>query len=125
MPSKELCDYYSKIYELAHQTAMEAVRHEVECHKKNNPALAHIDPFGSSPLPHELCGSASVRVNGNSSFGRWAMKFKGWRVYDPPGVCLSQDIFGQIFERQVNYAEAFVDVLEEAGIHAWYTYRLD
>jgi hypothetical protein len=125
MPSRELCAYYERVYAAAQIAAVEAVRQEVLSRARRYPEVLGMNPMASHYIPGECCGCTTVRVNGNSSFGRWAKKNRGWKVFDPPGVCLNEGPLWQSYERDLAYARGFVAVLREAGINAWYTSRLD
>jgi hypothetical protein len=77
------------------------------------------------------CGFASVCVKGNTPFGRWAVREKGWEKRFPSGVGLSISHplipreFWQSENRKTAYAHAFAKVLRNAGIDAWVESRSD
>lgn len=72
-----------------------------------------------------VCGFAWVTVPGNSSFGRWLKSTgKGSSMYGG-GTGFYVHSFGQSMELKEAYARAFVKVLQEAGVSAWYSSRMD
>lgn len=78
-------------------------------------------------VPEGACGFAWVVVRpGNSSFARWAKKFKDARPEYGGGTCVKWvREFNQSVERKEAYAHAFAKVLSEAGINASARSRLD
>ena len=83
-------------------------------------------PGGKSwHVPEGLCGFASVRFKGNTSFGRWASKTgRATKAYEG-GLYVWVSEGGQSYDRKRAYAGAFAEVLRNAGIEAWAESRLD
>ena len=75
-------------------------------------AAAAVDP------KHFGCGFAWVIVNGNSAFGRWVKKQRGWEKGYPWGMRLSIRDYNPRENHKIAYARAFAAVLERAGIKA-------
>jgi hypothetical protein len=86
------------------------------------------------------CGFAEVCVKGNSAFGRWAVRERGWERSYPRGVGMSISYravglsisdptvprqFLQSESHKAAYAHAFANVLRNAGISVWVESRPD
>jgi hypothetical protein len=72
-----------------------------------------------------LCGFAYVSLSkGNSSFALWAKK-KGYFRKGYKDTVLSVSLFNQSVERKESYANAFSQVLRNAGIECYSWSRLD
>lgn len=73
-----------------------------------------------------VCGFAQIRFAGNTAFGRWA-KANGLARPDSyyGGLSVWVSDFNQSFQRKDAYASAFAQSLEENGIKAHSTSRLD
>ena len=67
---------------------------------------------------HFGCGFAWVIVNGNTAFGRWVKKQRGWEKGYPWGMRLDIRDYSQSGNHKFAYASAFAAVLKEAGIKA-------
>lgn len=78
-------------------------------------------------VPEGVCGFAWVNVRpANSSFARYLKQCHGaHKAYAVGGVELWVHNFGQSYERKLAYARAFADVLNEAGVKAYASGRLD
>lgn len=96
--------------------------------------VEHANPLDdNSPVvrvyePHTegVCGFAWVNVRpGNSSFARWLVDSGHARKGYHGGVDLWVREFGQSYQRKMAYARAFAQVLQEAGIRAYASGRLD
>jgi hypothetical protein len=72
-----------------------------------------------------LCGFAWVKFAGNTGFGRWAKKAGKARPSYGGGLQVSVFGYGQSVARKEAYAQAFADVLREAGVTAYAESRLD
>lgn len=83
-----------------------------EADEAGKKAAAAIDPrqFG--------CGFAWVIVNGNSAFGLWVKKHRGWQKEYPRGLRLDIGDYNPSENHRFAYASAFAAVLKEAGIKA-------
>lgn len=73
-----------------------------------------------------VCGFAWVTVRpGNSSFALWLKKNMGARRAYYGGMELWVSSYGQSMARKEAYAQAFANVLREAGINAYAGSRMD
>ena len=110
---------FTEIVNEAHRAGMAAVYDIVAFWIGEDPETACVDPFRNEPFPKEGCGSAWVSVNGNTRFGRWAMKQLGWRrVQGLTGVSIGVNLFGQCENRSHIYACAYAASLTKAGVKA-------
>jgi len=75
--------------------------------------------------PEGLCGFAWVKFAGNTGWARWAKKEGYARPSYSGGYMLSVRGYGQSVTRKEAYAQAFADVLREAGVTAYAESRLD
>lgn len=71
------------------------------------------------------CGFAYVTVNGNTAFGRWVKRFRGWEKDYPWGMTLTVMEYGQSENHKYAYARAFASMLNEAGVLATAKSRSD
>ena len=71
------------------------------------------------------CGFAWIAFKGNTAFGKWAKAQGIARSHYPSGLCVWVGEFGQSVDRKSAYAEAYAQVLREAGIDASSGSRLD
>ena len=73
-------------------------------------------------MPHLFtnwgCGFAWVAVSGNTAFGRWAKRSKGWKSARNVGMCMGIALYGQNENAKAVYARAFAACLERSGIPA-------
>ena len=79
------------------------------------------------PVTGGVCGFAWINVKpGTSTFARW-LKIEGIGKADSyyGGITIWVSLFGQSYEKKMAYAEAFVQVLVDAGIKASVHGRLD
>jgi len=74
-----------------------------------------------------VCGFAEVIVKpGNSRFANWLKKQKiAEKRYYGSGVSIWISDFGQSYQRKIEYARAFAEVLRKENINASATGRLD
>ena len=91
------------------------------------PLGSDIDP--SKPVyfvPQGVCGFAWVTIHpGNCSFAQWVKKNgKGSNAYGG-GVSVRCHAFGQSLEQKEAWAQAFAQVLQDAGIKAYAESRMD
>lgn len=96
--------------------------------------VQHADPFNDSSevvrrwrVPEGLCGFAWVSLaKSGDAFARWAKANAGFRPADPwMGVYKWIAIGGQSYERKMAYATAYAKELDQAGIGAYASGRLD
>ena len=85
---------------------------------------------GSTGKPIECvddgaCGFAWIAFAGNTAFGRWAKKQGLAGSHYPSGLCIWVSEFGQSVERKSAFADAYAQVLRNAGIDAYSGSRLD
>jgi hypothetical protein len=125
MSPEEVSAYSENVYAKAQKLALETVQTEIRLKGLRRSWIPAGRPDEADYIPGDVCGCATIRVKGNSSFGRWARKYHGWCTFDPPGLCANDYNFGQSYEKNLLYAQMFVAVLQEAGIGAWYTPCLD
>ena len=93
----------------------------------------HANPLDdSSPVTQQWtvnegpCGFAEVRLpKGNSSFAHWAKKNAGFRKHYYGGVSFWVSDFGQSMDRKYEFARAAASILNEHGIDAYASSRLD
>ena len=72
------------------------------------------------------CGFAEVRLpKGNTSFAHWAKKNAGFRKHYYGGLSFWVSDFGQSMERKYAFARAAASILNEHGIDAYASSRLD
>ena len=71
------------------------------------------------------CGFAWVQFAGNTGWGRWAKKEGHARPAYGGGLQIRVADYGQSVMRKEAYAQAFADVLREAGVTAYAESRLD
>jgi len=71
------------------------------------------------------CGFAWIAFAGNTAFGRWAKKQGLAGSHYPSGSCIWVSEFGQSVERKSAFADAYAQVLRNAGIDAYSGSRLD
>ena len=83
-----------------------------------------ISGYEYPPVMDGVCGFAWINVPGNSAMGRYAKKLGFGKGY-PSGINIWVRGFGQSYEKKMAYAQAFAAVLEEAGVDAYASGRLD
>ncbi len=76
-------------------------------------------------VPQGVCGFASIRLKGNTGFGKWAKSVGHAKPGYPNGLAIYVHEGGQSYEIKVAYADAFAGVLKSHGIDAWTESRLD
>jgi hypothetical protein len=109
---------FDELYAEADCAGLAAVRELIARWARNDSRVVGLDPLASIYIPGEGCGFASIIVNGNSPFGRWAKRCKGWERQHPSGVGVSVARFGQSENRKTVYGRAFAEVLRRSGIDA-------
>ena len=120
---------FQKIYDEAHNAGMEAVKNlvvkpmVVQEHK--NPLNDNSEVVQSYFVADGICGFASVRFKGNTSFARWAKKNKLCKKSYNSGCYIWISYFNQSYQKKSAYASAFAKVLNENGISAYAESRLD
>lgn len=72
-----------------------------------------------------MCGFASVRVKGNTSFGKWLVASENGHKSCAGGVLLWISEHGQSYARKLAHAEAMAGVLRAAGVDARVESNLD
>jgi hypothetical protein len=78
------------------------------------------------PVMDGPCGYAYVKVRpATGSFGKWAARNRGWRTAYNGGLEMTVGAFGQSVERKSRFADAFAQVLSEAGVSAYSYSRMD
>ena len=93
-------------------------------------AVQNADIFGNrfgpvSVIADGPCGFAWVAFKGNTAFGRWAKKMGVAKKAYGGGLQIWISDFNQSMERKYAYARAFADTLNEAGIDAYASNRMD
>lgn len=79
-----------------------------------------------APVMDGVCGFGIVRIRpGNSSYARWVKAAGLGRKGYTGGVEIWVRAFGQSAERKGAYADAYAEVLREAGLTAYSEMRLD
>ena len=109
---------FAKLYAKAHEAGCKAGDAHV-------PQPMYIR--GYAPIADGLCGIAWINVKpGTSAFARW-LKATGKARTDSyeGGVCIWVTDYNQSFAKKRAYANAFAQVLQEAGIRAMANARLD
>jgi hypothetical protein len=76
-------------------------------------------------VPQGMCGFASIRFKGNTSFGKWAAKNNLAKKSHDGGLYIWVHDYNQSVELKSAYAYAFARVLNDAGIKAFAESRLD
>lgn len=110
---------YKAIYELAHRAGMDEVRNlEVK-------PMYVTDGRTTWKVDDGLCGFAEIRFKGNTGFGKWAKTNNIARRHYSGGLYIWVGDFNQSHARKEAYARAFAKVLNENGVEAYYSSRLD
>lgn len=112
-------------FERLHQRAMQAGRQAAEG-VDVTPMIVE-DPYVGRTyvVPSGVCGFAWVSFAGNTGWGRWARK-TGWASKGyPTGLVFRVTAYGQSMTRKEAYAQAYAQVLREAGITAYAESRMD
>ena len=103
-------DRFNTLYAEADRAGLAAVENMVAAWFADNIRFARLDPFTTDYIPGEGCGFAWISVDGNSTFARWAKKYKGWERLSARGVGIAVDKFGQSENRKAVYARAFAKI---------------
>lgn len=126
---------WQKVYDKAHNSGMEAARN---CVPTPMVVSSHSNPLDdSSPVvesyyvPQGPCGFAQINFKGNTGFARWAKKENlcdksysgGYYIW--VGGQLEEFSGTQSMEIKEAYARAFAKVLNENGVKAYSSSRLD
>lgn len=110
---------YKQIYEMAHRNGMDAVRNlEVK-------PMYVTDGRTTWKVDDGLCGFAEIRFKGNTGFGKWAKAQGVAKKNYSGGLYIWVHDFNQSHARKEAYARAFAKVLNENGVEAYYSSRLD
>lgn len=121
----------AELYQKAHKAGMEAgkaanptpmvVRQHASTADDSSPVIQ------SWHVPEGVCGFAWVNIRpANCRFANWCRKeFKGSNNSYSGGLDINADLFGQSYDRKCAYAQAFAEVLRDAGINANVQSRLD
>ena len=124
--------FESELFERAHQAGMVAgTGHTPEpmyLVERENPFDDNSPVIHAyEPVMDGVCGFAWVNVKpGTSRFARWIRNTNHGRSDDYyGGTTVWVRYFNQSYERKLAYAEAFAEVLKEAGIRAYAHGRLD
>ncbi len=72
-----------------------------------------------------VCGFAWISFKGNTPFGRWAKKVNVARNGYPSGLQISVSYYNQSLQLKEAYADAFAQVLRDAGVEAYSQSRMD
>jgi len=115
---------FEALIESADRAGMIAVFEDFALFAASNPEYAGVDPFTTDCLPGDYCGFVWIITKGNTSFGRWAKRAKGWEK-GYRGVRMFVSRFGMTMRRNEIYAEPFVGALNQAGIEARCVSRID
>ena len=128
---KFTADQASALYEAAHQAGMAALSaatpEPIIVGKPSTPLGSDVDPSKRIYyVPEGLCGFAWIgSIPGTSSFGRWLLKTGRGRKSYEGGLMIWVRQGGQSIERKEAYAQAFAEVLREAGVRAFAGSRMD
>jgi len=77
-------------------------------------------------VPDGVCGFAWIVIRpGTCSFARWTVKYAGAKKHYHGGVSIWVSAYGQSMQRKEAYAYAFAKVLQDAGIKAYASSRMD
>lgn len=73
-----------------------------------------------------VCGFAKVIIKpANSKFAKWLITHELARRHYEGGVYINVSVYGQSLQRKEAYANAFANILADAGINAYMESRLD
>jgi hypothetical protein len=120
---------YQKIVDEAHKRA-----YEVATQHKPTPmvVVGHANPLDDNSeitdryyVESGVCGFAEVRFKLNTAFGKWAVKNKIAEKSCMGGGYIWVHDFGQSLERKEKYAREYAKVLQENGISAYASSRMD
>jgi hypothetical protein len=123
---------FQDLYERAHQAGMNAASAaKVQPMIVGTPTSIFSNDIDETKptyfVPDGPCGFAEVIVKpGNSRFANWLKRNDiGSTRHYGGGVSVWVSQFGQSYQRKMEYARAFADVLRSEGINAFSTGRLD
>jgi hypothetical protein len=112
--------FFPRLWDLAHKAGLMAAE------------KAYVEPMVVSDgrkqyfVESGVCGFASVIVTpGTCSFAKWIKENKDCRKSYYGGIEYWVHLFGQSMTRKENYAYGFAKVLQEFGINARVTSRMD
>jgi len=120
---------YQKIVDEAHKRGYEAAT-------KHKPqpmiVVGHSNPLDDNSVITDqyyvdsgVCGFAEIRFKLNTAFGKWAVKNKIAQKSCMGGGYIWVHDFGQSLERKEKYASEYAKVLQENGISAYSSSRMD
>lgn len=120
---------YQKIVDEAHKRGYEAAT-------KHKPqpmiVVGHSNPLDDNSaitdqyyVESGICGFAEIRFKLNTAFGKWAVKNKIAQKSCMGGGYIWVHDFGQSLERKEKYASEYAKVLQENGISAYSSSRMD
>jgi len=120
---------YQKIVDEAHKRGYEAAT-------KHKPqpmiVVGHSNPLDDNSaitdqyyVESGCCGFAEIRFKLNTAFGKWAVKNKIAQKSCMGGGYIWVHEFGQSLERKEKYASEYAKVLQENGISAYSSSRMD
>ena len=117
---------FDSLYNAAHMAGLDAAT----AMTPTPMAVQNADIFGNrfgpvSVIADGPCGFAWVAFKGNTAFGRWAKKMGVAKKAYGGGLQIWISDFNQSMERKYAYARAFADTLNEAGIDAYASNRMD
>lgn len=106
---------FAKIAQDAHEAGLAAVE----------TANVQIIGIKGADYTFPICGFAWIAFAGNTAWGRWA-KAQGLasKAY-PSGLSIWVSDFGQSYDRKLAYARGYAKVLQDHGIKAYGSGRLD
>lgn len=92
----------------------------------HTPTPMIVQGFENAPITSGVCGFASIHLaSGRSSFAHWAKKHAGFTKDYRKGLSLWVSRYGQSMERKAAFAGAVAKILNENGIDAYSTSRMD
>lgn len=121
---------FESIYNKAVEAGMEAgakvtpvpmiVREHANPLDSNSPIIKQYQPVNDG-----VCGFASIKIKGNTAFGKWAKNKQLARPCYPTGLSFYVHEFNQSLTRKEAYAQAFAKVLNANSITAYAESRMD
>ena len=93
----------------------------------HKPTPMHItDGKNNWTISEGVCGFAEIRIpKGNTSFARWAKKNAGFEKHYNGGLSYWVSDYNQSMERKEVFARTVAQILNENGIEAYATSRMD
>lgn len=93
----------------------------------HKPTPMHVtDGKNNWTISEGVCGFAEIRIpKGNTSFARWAKKNAGFEKHYNGGLYYWVSDYNQSMERKEVFARTVAQILNENGIEAYATSRMD